>query len=1048
MLAFLDVERFSRETPESPAVLAPGRPLLNYRDLSHRVASVTAALDSAGLLRDEALALVSPNGPEFLLSLFGASALGACAPLDPGAPESEYRSLLPRLRAPALVVVNDCSPAAARAAQEAGMTVVHLGFSQDYSLAPIRAEPGAGTEWRARQIDAELMLFTSSTTGQPKLVPITNANLQAACSDEARVSELGGADRLLILTPLFNLHGVREVMTQLHLGGSVVCPPAFDPTRFPEWLEQFRPTWITIPAGGLNVLRSQSERLPRMWRDTPVRFILTGGAAASSHIAGELEALSGVPILETYGTTEACCIARHTRSARKRGSAGKTTGIEIAILNDSGTQLPAGSSGEVAVRGPSVMSGYLDDEEANRRAFTDGWLRTGDLGHLDADGFLFLTGRKDDVINRGGQKILPEKVEAVLRDHPAVEEVVVFGMPHQTLGSEVAAGVVLSSAPVSEIELRRFAAARLPAWQVPRRVLFLEALPRNAAGKPSRKLLAETHGKRDNAEAPRDERAATETEKVLAEIWREWLGPEVGRDSEFYRLGGDSLTAVLIAIGIRTAFGIDMDLRAFAEYPSLRQLAAHVDALRVGVTLKAFERVSRDRPFPLSFAQERTWTYTFSNPAPEGYCPASHNIGHAHIFEGPLDPEVLRDAVRFLISRHEILRTAFTISGGMPVQEVRPNATCEIPLLDFSHSPNPEQSALAALRKELANPLPLAAPPMMRLLLARLGPKTHWLLRVNVHLISDGQSWQIFFRELGRVYQDLLLGRVPNLPHLTAVGYPEFAVWQRRELTPGKSLAGDVLDWWVHRISKISSETPAPFHEVVNAGLPSDRKRILDPNEGMLWWGLHPETSARLNRLQFEEGATYYHVRVAAFAAFVAHLRGVSRIVLGTPGTFRNRVEWQHVMGDFANFMTLILAVDPSATFRDTVRAMVLQVTDTVSQANVPSEFLGSVLRERGVDLPDVDVSFYANDHTAPTRAGTLEIRYGHRVVPSMPWAFSLYMDTHNEERLCLAMFDAERYNPEAVRLCIARFERFLESASRTPDATLATMLDASGREV
>jgi hypothetical protein len=335
---------------------------------------------------------------------------------------------------------------------------------------------------------------------------------------------------------------------------------------------------------------------------------------------------------------------------------------------------------------------------------------------------------------------------------------------------------------------------------------------------------------------------------------------------------------------------------------------------------------------------------------------------------------------------------------------------------------------------------------MMRLILARLGPQTHWLLRVNVHLISDGHSWQIFFRELGRVYQDLLLGRVPLLPDLAAVGYPDFALGQRRGFSPGQVVPAETLEWWARRISEVRSEAaPAPFHEIVNAELPGcEKPRKAQPEDGMLWWGLRPETSARLNRLQSEEGATFFEVRLAAFAAFAGRLRGISRVVVGSPGTFRNRVEWQHVMGDFANFMTVILTVNPAATFRETVRATLRQMTGTLSHASVPFDFLAGALRERGAVLPDLDVSFYSNDHTAPVRAGELEIRSGRRVVTTMPWAFSLYMDRHNEERICLAMFDAERYHREAVRMFIARFGRFLESASLRPDAELAKLIDAS----
>jgi acyl-CoA synthetase (AMP-forming)/AMP-acid ligase II len=310
---------------------------------------------------------------------------------------------------------------------------------------------------------------------------------------DAAALQLNQSDRFLSMMPLFHLHGLSAVLTQLSCGATVIAAPGFHPSTFPQWVEQFRPTWISTNPPMNRAILSAARVHSDIFRRAGLRFVRTTGSAPGPELLAPMESALRVPVLTGYGLTETGGVTRSTAAARKAGSCGRSSGMEVAIMDSEGRLLCAGLEGEIAVRGESVTSGYLDDPEANQVAFRDGWFHTGDLGHLDSEGFLFITGRLKDMIDRGGEKIIPEEVEAVLARHPAVVEAAVFPVSHPTLGEDVAAAIVLrEGVVVSDLELRRFAATGLAAFKVPRHIVVVERLPRTATGKPQRKLLAES----------------------------------------------------------------------------------------------------------------------------------------------------------------------------------------------------------------------------------------------------------------------------------------------------------------------------------------------------------------------------------------------------------------------------------------------------------------------------------------------------------------------------------------------------------------------------
>jgi oxalate---CoA ligase len=325
-----------------------------------------------------------------------------------------------------------------------------------------------------------------------------------------------------------------------------------------------------------------------------LRLIRSSSAPLPPVTHAELERLFGAPVLEAYGMTEAAHQMASNPlppATRKPGSVGVAAGPAVAIMGADGALLSSGSTGEVVIRGETVTAGYLANAEANAAAFSAGWFRTGDQGHLDADGYLFLTGRLKEQINRGGEKVSPIEIDDALMAHPAVAQALAFGMPHPTLGEEVAAAAVFrTGAAVTERELRDFVAERLAYFKVPRRIVLLDAIPMGATGKLQRIGLAAQLGLASpDADAGVREYVAPRTplEEILASIWGELLQVDApGVLDHFFHAGGDSVLATRFVARVRAMLGVELSLLTFFDGPTVAQLAAEIEP-RLGDSLDA-----------------------------------------------------------------------------------------------------------------------------------------------------------------------------------------------------------------------------------------------------------------------------------------------------------------------------------------------------------------------------------------------------------------------------------------------------------------------------
>jgi thioesterase domain-containing protein/acyl carrier protein len=405
--------------------------------------------------------------------------------------------------------------------------------------------------------------------------------------------------------PLFHIHGlVRPVLATLTTGGAVVCTPGFQAPRFFGWLQAHRPTWYTASPTLHRAIVGQAVKQGSTPVPSSLRFIRTSSEAMPPSLVIDIERVFGVPVIGGYGMTETsgqiACNPLPPQ-VRKPGSVGTAAGPEVAMIDENGLQLGAGQVGEIVVRGPSVMSGYERDPEANAAAFANGWLRTGDQGYRDEEGYIFITGRIKEVINRGGEKIAPREIDDVLLEHSSVAQAVTFGMPDRRLGETVAAAVVLKSgALVTERQLREFVAARIAFFKVPCRIVFLDELPKGPTGKVQRVGLA---ARLDLSEVgPAAEAMSvqprTSFERELAQLWTATLGvSDVGVHDDFFELGGTSISAVQVLFEIRRHFGVDLPAAELFRSGTIARLAHKLEEHRRGVsTLVAVASPREVRP--------------------------------------------------------------------------------------------------------------------------------------------------------------------------------------------------------------------------------------------------------------------------------------------------------------------------------------------------------------------------------------------------------------------------------------------------------------------
>ncbi len=491
--------------PTTTALVAPNYPTLSYQQLKDNVTSLVVQLRSFGLGEGDRLAIAMPNGAPMVITFLAATLCGTAAPLNPKYKQEEFSFYYGDTQAKALITLPGTVEMAI-AATLPEMIVITAQVQPDGTLAfhceqsgHLTIEPAEAELTLPDQEAIAMILHTSGTTSRPKRVPIRHRNLIASAQNIIGVYQLTPSDKNLCLMPLFHIHGlVGCLLSTFAAGGVLICPAGFNALEFWKWVETYQPTWYSAAPTMHQMILARAARNQAIVQAHPFRFIRSSSAPLPPVVIEQLEATLQTPVIESYSMTEAAHLMATNPlppQRRKPGTVGYGFGVEVNIMDEQGTLLPAGSLGEVVVKGANVIDGYENNPTANATAFVNGWFRTGDQGVIDADGYLRLTGRLKEIINRGGEKISPLEIDDVLLRHPAVAEALAFAVPHPALGEDIQAAVVLKpEVSIPEQELKAHCATLLADFKVPHQVHVLEELPRGATGKLQRLNMAKLLG--------------------------------------------------------------------------------------------------------------------------------------------------------------------------------------------------------------------------------------------------------------------------------------------------------------------------------------------------------------------------------------------------------------------------------------------------------------------------------------------------------------------------------------------------------------------------
>jgi acyl-CoA synthetase (AMP-forming)/AMP-acid ligase II/acyl carrier protein len=1043
------LERQETRIPDAPAILAPGRPLLTYRRLYQHVEVTGRALRAMGVGPHDRLAVALPNGPEMAAAIVAVAAWSACAPLNPAYAAEELDCLLMALRPRALLTQAGMDSPARRAAAARDLPVVELSVAPGAEAGLFTLSGGpletASPDGAGESDDVALLLLTSGTTARSKIVPLTHTNVCTSAGWWREALALTDSDRCVNVLPLFHGHGlIATVLASLEAGASIVFTPGCEADRFFGLLSEFRPTWYSaVPTMHQAILAQAGQHRARA-AECPLRFIRSASAPLPIPVLAELERTFQAPVIEFYGMTEAAsapiaCNPLPPRQ-RKAGSVGIRVGLDVAIVDEGGATLAEGETGEVAVRGPSVMRGYDGESTACQPGCAGGWFRTGDLGFLDPDGHLFLTGRSKEIINRGGEKVSPREVDDALMGHPAVAQAVTFAVSHATLGEDVAAAVVLrpgSSATANDI--RRFAIGRLAAFKVPRQVLIVPELPAGPTGKLQRLGLAARLGLATSA-AGQEVLAAPRTpfEEVVASLWVQLLDLErVGIHDDFFALGGDSLLATQLLARLHDALRVEVAFSAFFEAPTVADLARNVEAQMQagpGEPIAAIVPVPRDRALPASIAQDRLWHLEQLLPEMPFF-----NILYVLRLTGSLNLAALERSLNEIVRRHEILRTTFSVVDGRPVGSIAPTMPMPLALDDLHALPELDKEATGhqLVGEEALRVFDLARGPLLRARLLHWAEHEHLLILTTHQVIADGWSLGVLTSELAALYEAFSAGEPSPLPALS-IQYADFASWQQD--WPCRAVMGAQLAYWREQL-----RDPLPVLELATD---HPRRATLSLRTARQALALPATLSEAVQRFSHQEGSTVFMALVAALKMLLHCYLGQDDLRVATPVANRHRPGTEALIGPLANTVILRTDLGGDPTAREVLRRVRGTTLAAYANQDLPLEELARVLqRDRGLQptsLSSVMIILQNVTLRPRTRPGrTLSFQEANPsmllpLVAATTFDLVLMLDEGPHELRGSCVYKADLFEGATIARMLGDFQFVLEGLVRQPQQSLS----------
>ena len=926
--------------PEALAVLTARGERLTYSEIDRRSTRLARFLIRQGVEAEMPVGVCLERSPELLIAVLGLlKAGGVYLPLDPGYPVDRLAFMLEDSGAPLVLVWERLTAKIPGGRWQVvpidGMESTLMGESAS-GLAPV-----------ATPESLAYLIYTSGSTGRPKGVGVSHAAAAEHMEIAAGHFGLQDDDRMLSFSSLSFDASIEEIFAPLVCGAAVVLRDndLWSSAEFLDQAAKLGVTMVDLPTAYWHHWAADCERIQPP-PNLALQLVILGGEAMSGEAARRWwrSPLAGVSLINSYGPTEGVITSTALAvDAAAASSAGGTVPIGRAlrgrstwVLDRFGHPAPDGVAGELCLGGPLMARGYLGRPELTAERFVPDpfagepgarLYRTGDLVRRRPDGVLEFLGRVDRQLKVRGFRVEPGEIESALERHPAVREVAVDARPDSGGSQRLVAWIVPADPAAAPADLAGFLRGTLPDHMIPSAFVTLEELPLTPNGKVSLRALPTPElsgGDPESAALPR-----TPVEERLAALWQELLGlSRVGIQESFFSLGGHSLLATRLLSRVREAFGVEITFRALFTAPTIEEMAALLEDAGIDPSPMAGEAARRHRPErpPLSFSQQSLWLIERLQPAGGAY-----NLPTATRFEGALDVAALAAALAGLVHRHEALRTRFAETDGEPWQEVLPTPVAgpPLPLADLSGLPEGrrEEEGLRIARAEAGRALDLAAGPLLRAALVRLGPAEHLFLLVLHHAVSDGWSDDILLRDFAALYEAAATGRPARLPRLP-LQFADYAIWQREHLR-GEALAR-LLAVWHQRLAGVPP-----------LDLPTDHRRPPVWTFRGASRSLPLDVSATdLDRLARTRDATSFMVLLAAFQALLGRYTSQEDFAIGTPSANRTRQEFERLVGFFVNMLPLRADLSGAPAFSELLIRVRATALEAFAHQDVPFELL------------------------------------------------------------------------------------------------------------
>ena len=1008
-----------------------------YRELNETANRLAHQLIACGIASGDRVATLMSHDAPLVATVLGILKAGSIVVgFDPGDPRSRLKMLVEDAE-PSVVVTDVQNQTLADEFSSTSCRI--LNFESGTMTGPTE---NPSIEVRPEQ--TAFLTYTSGTTGRPKGVMKSHRQLRRAAAIHSEAMQYTENDRI----PLFAMISTGLGSTGLWslLNGAMLCPFPVQTrgvTGLADWIiDRGLTAYVSTSSMFRTLVKAIDDRLVF----ANVRAVTLQSEAATSndfrafrqHFPRESIFVHALSSSETSNIAWSRWTHDDTipEGVLPVGLFSREMGV--SLLGDDGQPVARGEVGEIVVKSRYLANGYWRDPQLTAERFSadlDGngtrLLRTGDRGRINADGLLECCGRKDDRIKMRGNRVELLDVERALKKLPGIDSVAIVAVARNNHEPALIAFVVKKAgASLTASRLRHAARANLPLHMVPSRIVFLNNLPYNKGNKIDRDALRRYFLPiRDECKS---ERPQTETEMLVADIWTEIFDlSDIGRDDDFFSVGGDSLSGAIVAARIHATLGIELNLGDIADHPSIAALATIIDdrRRRGAAGLPQVVPISRGASVPVSLSQEFVWNHQHDDRA---------TLVRIHRIIGPLDIEILKECLRYLVDRHEVLRTTFGLVNGSLAQTIHPSAPLDFSFIDLIDADDPEDQAESIFRKEEWRRLSLEKLPLVRHMLIRVAHENYRLGRVCSHIITDGPSSRLLNTELGLLYEARAQGAEPSLPRKPSLQYADYAAWQCKITRPDSPYFNQVISWWKSLILTASpTAIRLPFRRLIP-------RSGLNPAEGVLRWKLEERTAQRLDRFARSVDATHFTVRLAVFAMLVADVTRSSTIVIGTNFACRNRADTENIVGPVGNISPLVFSYDATKTFREWLRIVRDRVFETETRSELPYEVVEQQLRAEGIEPLEIEIVFATLGDHCDQHFGNLTISYELGIVGRMPWGCQVYLDSEKPENCCVH-FDAGGYKRNGMRLMLDRYLKLLEAAAREPELPISKLLAKTG---